>query len=141
MTAEPKRQKPEFDPTVAAYKEILQQVLANRPSGMRQRLARAIGKNRSFISQIANPAYNVPIPVQHLDRIFEICHFSGVDREAFLAAYALAHPRRFAIYEESKGDRTITVALPDLGDPQKNRKLEALIGEMIERVTRIVRED
>ena len=43
----------------------------NRPSGTRQRLAGALGKNRSFVSQIANPAYPVPIPVQHLETIFE----------------------------------------------------------------------
>jgi len=42
---------------IAAYKAILRDVLDKRPSGMRQRLAEALGKNRSFITQIANPAY------------------------------------------------------------------------------------
>ena len=36
----------------------------------------ALGKNRSFVSQITNPAYAMPIPAQHLEIIFEICHFS-----------------------------------------------------------------
>ena len=36
----------------------------------------ALGKNRSFVSQITNPAYATPIPAQHLETIFEICHFS-----------------------------------------------------------------
>ena len=40
---------------VADYKRILQQVLENRPAGTRLRLAEALGKNRSFISQITNP--------------------------------------------------------------------------------------
>ena len=40
---------------VAAYKRILADVLDRRPSGTRQRLAAALGKNRSFVSQITNP--------------------------------------------------------------------------------------
>ena len=52
-------------------------VLDRRPSGTRQRLADALGKNRSFVSQITNPAYQTPIPAQHFDPIFEICHFSA----------------------------------------------------------------
>ena len=59
------------------------QVLDNRPSGTRQRLAKALGKNRSFISQIANPAYPVPIPAQHLETMFELCHFSQDERRDF----------------------------------------------------------
>ncbi len=47
---------------ISAYKRIFQDVLDRRPSGMRQRLAEALGKNRSFITQIANPAYQTPIP-------------------------------------------------------------------------------
>ena len=62
---------------VAEYKAILKAVLESRPSGMRQRLAEAIGKNRSFVSQISNPAYQVPIPARHVALIFEICHFSA----------------------------------------------------------------
>ncbi len=40
---------------VAAYKAVFKAVLDKRPSGMRLRLADALGKNRSFISQISNP--------------------------------------------------------------------------------------
>ena len=54
---------------VGAYKRVLQEVLERRPSGMRQRLAEALGKNRSFISLISNPTYATPIPVQHVERI------------------------------------------------------------------------
>ena len=41
---------------VAEYKRILLRVLDLRPSGMRQRLADALGANRSFVSEITNPA-------------------------------------------------------------------------------------
>src|ERR1043165_1983278 len=79
---------------VAGYKEILRRLLDTRPSGTRQRLAAALGKNRSFISQITNPSYAVPIPAPHLSTIFDICHFSLNDRREFLEAYGRAHPRR-----------------------------------------------
>ncbi len=136
--AEPQRQKQRFDPMVAEYKSVLKRVLDNRPSGMRQKLARAIGKNRSFISQISNPAYPVPIPVHHLDRIFAICHFSPADKREFLAAYARAHPRRFSLYGEPRGERTMTLSLPDLGDPRKNRQLESLVREIVQRVSELL---
>src|ERR1700756_1455270 len=82
---------------IAAYKAILRDVLDKRPSGMRQRLAEALGKNRSFITQIANPAYQTPIPVQHLQSIIQTCHFSAQERDRFLAAYHRAHPRRLLL--------------------------------------------
>ena len=69
---------------VAEYKRIFKEVLDSRPSGMRIRLAHAMGKNRSFVSQISNPAYPVPIPVQHLNTIFEVCHFPPPAKAAFL---------------------------------------------------------
>lgn len=138
--AEPRRPRQKSEPAVAAYKDVLKRVLDNRPSGMRQKLAWAIGKNRSFISQISNPAYPVPIPVHHLDCIFEICHFSATERRAFLDAYARAHPRRFSHYGESGGTWTLSLSLPDLGDPRKNRQLEALIRDIAQRVAGLLAE-
>ena len=79
---------------VAEYKEILKRVLDNRPSGTRQGLASALGKNRSFISQIANPSYSIPIPAQHLDTLFHVCHFCVEERRTFLKVYHRAHPNR-----------------------------------------------
>ncbi len=79
---------------IEAYKTILRDVLDQRPSGTRQRLATALGKNRSFISQMSNPAYSAPIPAPHLEIIFEICHFPPSDKRAFLDAFGRAHPNR-----------------------------------------------
>ena len=73
---------------VARYKTILAARHRPRPSGTRQRLAGALGKNRSFVSQITNPAYATPIPARHLETIFEICHFSPEDAAHFLDAYS-----------------------------------------------------
>ncbi|HXV25028.1 MAG TPA: hypothetical protein VED46_12315 [Alphaproteobacteria bacterium] len=127
---------------VAAYKRVLQQVLDKRPSGMRQRLAEALGKNRSFISQISNPVYPTPIPAQHVERIFEICHFSKEERKLFLAAYRRAHPRRLQANDGGDAEpvRRMTMTLPDLGDARKNRKLDALVSEFAELAAKLLRD-
>ena len=41
---------------VAEYKTILKEYIDRRPSGMRQKLATALGKHKSFISQITGPS-------------------------------------------------------------------------------------
>ena len=106
---------------VGVYKRLLADVLDRRPSGTRQRLAAALGKNRSFITQITNPAYPVPVPAQHLSVIFEICHFSPAERRAFLDAYHAAHPRRPVAVAHGPSTRRISLEVPDLGDDKRNR--------------------
>jgi len=123
--------------TVGAYKAVLKRVLDARPSGTRNRLAIALGKNRSFISQIASPVYSVPIPVQHIETIFEICHFTAVDRREFLAAYAEAHPRRLDVVRKPAGTRKLTLTVPDLGDARRNRLLDETIAEIARRLARL----
>ena len=124
------------DSNVADYKAILRQVLDNRPSGTRLKLAAALGKNRSFISQITNPAYLVPIPAKHVAIIFEVCHLSGSERAAFLEAYGRAHPGRLRAPHREAHTRNITVTVPDLGDDKKNRALEQLVIDFAARLAR-----
>lgn len=126
---------------VAEYKRIFRDVLDSRPSGMRIRLAHAIGKNRSFVSQISNPAYPVPIPLQHLNTIFDVCHFSPQDKAAFLRAYSRAHPRRIGRLAEGAHERTLTLHLPDLGNARRNAQLDALLQDLARRLTALVRDD
>jgi hypothetical protein len=135
--------KPERERTdaLAAYKSALKRVLDARPSGTRHRLAVALGKNRSFISQIANPVYAVPIPVQHLETIFEICHFTAGDRREFLAAYVEAHPRRLDVVRKPAGTRKVTLTLPDLGDARRNRQLDEAVTEIVRRLARLAEND
>jgi hypothetical protein len=125
---------------VAAYKTILQQVLDNRPSGTRQRLASALGKNRSFISQITGPAYAVPIPQRHLETIFEICHFPPEDKRRFLELYHRAHPRRGKVPHEGRRMRAHSILLPDLGSDTRNQQLEALVAEFVNGLVRLMGE-
>ncbi len=126
------------DEAVARYKTILQRVMDNRPSGTRQRLAGALGKNRSFISQITNPTYATPIPARHVETIFEICHFSPDDRRLFLDAYAQAHPRRLSAERTERRVRAHTIYLPDLGDDERNRELDRTVGEFVQRLTKLI---
>ena len=51
---------------IIAYKSILAQIIDNRPSGTRQRLATELGKHRSFVTQITSPTYATPLPARHL---------------------------------------------------------------------------
>lgn len=125
---------------VADYKRILQQVLENRPAGTRLRLAEALGKNRSFISQIANPTYSVPIPARHIELIFEICHFLGTEKTQFLQAYRRAHPHRAPGSVAESRQRELLVKLPDLRDREKNRQLDQLVKDLAVRLARLLDE-
>jgi hypothetical protein len=124
---------------VAEYKRIFKEVLDSRPSGMRIRLAHAMGKNRSFVSQISNPSYPVPVPVQHLNTIFDVCHFPPPAKEAFLRAYARAHPRRHLT--KTPRDRSITLHLPDLGSARRNGRVDALLQEFALRLVAILQDE
>ena len=124
------------DKNVAEYKIILRKVLDNRPSGTRLKLAAALGKNRSFVSQITNPAYLVPIPAKHVAVIFEVCHLSSAERSAFLDAYGRAHPGRLRAPHREARTRIISVTVPELGDDKKNRTLEQLIVDFAAQLAR-----
>ena len=126
---------------MAVYKGILRDVLNARPSGTRQRLATALGKNRSFITQIANALSPVPVPAQHLTEIFELCHFSAPEREAFLAAYHIAHPRRLIQIVAQPALRDAVLHVPDLGDKRKNRLLDSMLTEMARNIAQILRDE
>jgi hypothetical protein len=124
---------------VEAYKTILRDILDRRPSGARQRLADALGKNRSFVTHISNPAYPVPIPAPHLEIIFEVCHFSPGEKRAFLEQFMLAHPNRLRHVHTGQTLRTLKLQVPDLGTAQKNRDFEELIRETARRLARLVK--
>jgi hypothetical protein len=126
---------------VAEYKRIFKEVLDSRPSGMRLRLAHAMGKNRSFVSQISNPTYPVPIPVQHLNTIFDVCHFPPPTKAAFLQAYARAHPRRLGRLDEMPRERTIMLHVPDLASAKRNGQLDVLMQEFARRLVDILRDE
>jgi hypothetical protein len=124
---------------VAAYKRMLAEIIDRRPSGTRQRLATALAKNRSFVSQITNPAYPTPIPASHLTQIFETCHFSAAERQEFARLYARAHPKKMLAEKPARG--AASVELPDLGDPAKNRKLHGLVSAFVRDIARLIEDE
>jgi len=126
------------DKPMAAYKSLLRQVIANRPSGVRNRLAQVLGKNKSFISQITNPAYETPIPAAHLDAIFDIVHFSTDERARFVELYAAAHPRHGRAASGRAEMRRHTVILPDLGSPALNREIDDLVDDFMGQLAKIL---
>lgn len=80
------------DELIRAYKDKLRRYLEIRPSGLRKKISDEIGTNRSFVSQITNPRYSVPIPSHYIHKIMDICHLSAVERSEFISAYLAAHP-------------------------------------------------
>ena len=124
---------------VIAYKRLLAAIIDRRPSGTRQRLATALAKNRSFVSQITNPAYPTPIPASHLEQIFEVCHFSAPERQEFTRLYARAHPKKMLAEKPSRS--AAVVELPDLGDAAKNNKLHGLVSAFVRDIARLIEDD
>ncbi len=118
---------------VAEYKRVLQELINRRPSGTRLKIAKALDRNKSFVSQITNPAYTVPVPAKHLNTIFELCRFSIKERETFLQAYTAAHPNykfTYDVPEQSQVERRkLVLNIPVLDDPEKQSRLEEMIKE------------
>jgi hypothetical protein len=128
---------------VAAYKAILRACIDRRPSGLRLKIAGALGKHKSFVSQITNPAYAVPIPARHIGPILEICRLSRQERETFLSAYRAAHPgpappRHKAATPRARS-RALRIEVPVLEDAGRQRQLEELIREVARRVIALAR--
>jgi hypothetical protein len=134
--------RPSEPGAIAAYKAILRDYIDRRPAGMRARIAVALGKHKSFVSQLTNPIYPMPVPARHLSAIFDICHFSAEERKTFLKAYALAHPARAADTvpgEDSVPHRKVlSVEIPVLRDSKKQRALELLVRQFVERVCKLL---
>ncbi|MBK1869590.1 hypothetical protein [Taklimakanibacter albus] len=101
---------------VAAYKELLRSYLEKRPSGLRKRISDAIGTNRSFVSQITNPKYSVPIPSHYIHTLMSVCHLSPVERSEFLTAYLAAHPGQAELLDNSAMVDSITIDLSAVKD-------------------------
>lgn len=130
------------DDPVAAYKRLLQQFLDRRPSGTRQKIAAAIGRHKSFVSQITNPAYPTPVPARHLPTLFRICHFSPEERAAVLAAYLEAHPNQAQLLVSATAPagatRILHIEVPELGDPERQHRLEELVRTFVEGVAALL---
>jgi hypothetical protein len=119
---------------ITAYKAILAAIIDNRPSGTRQRLAAALGKHRSFVTQITSPGYATPLPARHLATIFQVCHVSKAEQDRFLEAYQVAHPGKLPDLGNAGGLRQLTLMVADFGDERRNRMLDEAVQDFIQRI-------
>lgn len=127
---------------IAEYKALLRRYIDRRPSGTRQRLAEAFGTHKSFISQVTNPAYRVPLPAQHIPALFKVCHLNAQEQRAFLDVYARAHPGQFGAIEElaSLEDGVLRIPLPRFADPERRLQVEQLIRDFAEQVIALLQD-
>ncbi len=124
---------------IRAYKLVLSKVLEARPSGTRQRLADALGKHRSFITQMTSPAYPTPIPQRHLATLLSVCHFGPAERDAFMGAYRAAHQGKLELGDAERKTRHLSLLVPDLGDDKSNGALDKALGEFVQKLSGLMR--
>ena len=124
---------------VARYKELLRNYIDRRPSGLRGKLALALGKHKSFISQITNPAYAVPIPSGDLATIFALCHLAPEEREAFMQLYRAAHPERARRLRPVSAAHEVRIQLPTFRNEALAREVETMILDFAARSIRLAR--
>jgi hypothetical protein len=127
---------------IAEYKALLREYIDRRPSGTRRKLAEAFGTHKSFISQIINPNYRVPLPAQHIPALFRVCHLNAHEQRAFMEVYARAHPGQYGAIEDlaSLEEDVLRIPLPEFSDPGHREQVEQLIKEFAERVIALVRD-
>jgi hypothetical protein len=126
---------------IGAYKTILRGLIEQRPSGIRLKIAGALGTHKSFVSLITNPSDPTPIPARHLAAIFEVCHLSPRERDAFLAAYSAAHPNQIRKLRVDAGhphSKTLHLEIPVLADAARQKQLEELIRDFSRRVVALL---
>ena len=119
---------------VKAYKNRLSALIDKRPSGTRQRIADALGKHRSFVTQITSSAYATPLPAKHVPIIFSVCHFNAEEKRIFLEDYHAAHPEK---REEMEGEATLrhmSLMVPDLGSEEKNKQFDDAVADFVHRM-------
>lgn len=135
------RQIQDSDDAVAAYKTELRALIDRRPSGTRQKLAAAFGTHKSFISQITNPAYRVPLPAQHIPALLRVCRFSEEEERGFLALYARAHPGQIGAVKElaSMEEDVLRIPLPPFADAETRLEVEEMIRDFADRVVALAK--
>ena len=129
----------EAETHIRAYKTVLSEALDQRPSGTRQRLADALGKHRSFVTQITSPSYTTPIPQKHVATILSVVHFSPAERDQFLASYRLAHRGANGLGDPARKSRHLSLVVPDLGDDKSNAAFDRAITDFIVKMSGLIR--
>ncbi len=116
---------------IRRYKLLLRSLLQRRGRGIGQAIADATGTNRSFVSQMTSPAYDVPVPAQHVHTIIDAAGFTPDEEWILLEAYVQAHPERAKeLLYRGRGPadtRRIEITIPVLSSERAQRRLETAI--------------
>lgn len=123
---------------VKAYKHRLSALIDKRPSGTRQRIADALGKHRSFVTQVLSTAYATPLPAKHIPIIFSVCHFNSEEKRQFLEDYHAAHPEKREEPESAVALRHMSLMVPDFADEAKNRQFDEAIAAFAHQMAAII---
>ena len=120
------------------YKAILQRVLERAPPARGSGSPTALGKNRSFVTQITNPAYDTPIPARHVDLIFEICHFSPAEREPSSPPTGAPIRAGRPAARQAAHARPCRLRCPTSAPTEGTAQLDALIGDFVEKLVELI---
>lgn len=125
------------------YKDMMRGFLEKRPSGLRKKISDEIGTNRSFVSQITNPKYAIPIPSHYVHSIMDICHLSPIERTAFLEAYLLAHPGQTELMnvQSLNDETTFKIDLAEIKDEQTRGLVRQTLKNMAETLIAVAQRD
>lgn len=123
---------------VKLYKARLSALIDKRPSGTRQRIADALGKHRSFVTQILSTAYATPLPAKHVPIIFTVCHFNAEEKRQFLEDYHAAHPEKRGEVDGGATLRHMSLMVLDFRDDEKNRQFDEAIADFAHRMAAIM---
>lgn len=124
---------------IKAYKIVIYNALQNCPLGTKRRIAEELGTGISFVSQISNPNYAIPIPSKHVDQILKICALSEQDKATFRAAYEAAHTSDDSELEIGNKNM-ICIPLPKYMNAAQRRKAKEAIRASAETILQLITE-
>jgi hypothetical protein len=105
---------------------------------MRQRLADALGKHRSFVTQIISPAYSIPMPVKTFGGYLSRLPFQPGRAAAFLERLSPgASGGQDVDRIRHAQDAAWSLIVPDFGDDKQNAALDRAVNDFIQKITSI----
>ena len=123
---------------VAEYKTLLRDFIDKRPPGLRNKVAKSLGKHKSFVSQITNPNYRVPIPARDVQVIFDVCNLDPDERRQFLDVYGKAHSVEILPGAVDAGTHyEIKLMIPHFDDQAVTDEVETMIRDFASRIVQI----
>ena len=121
---------------IKAYKLLLEEMVSRCPRGIKQEIATKLGTNRSFVSQVLNPEYAVPLPARHVSALLETCRASPDERAAFQAAFDRAHEGRNRKVVTPASD-CLQIPIPRFKKDATRREVSRVISDSADAIIRL----